>query len=123
MKKILVIDDAPDVREMLSDFLIMEGYEVVTAGNGEEGLKIFQETEPVAAIVDIEMPKMNGLEFSKKALEIRPDFPILIISAYVEKYSISYIKQLGVRAILKKPIVLKHLADELKKVIDAVEAS
>ncbi len=123
MKKILVIDDAPDVREMLSDFLIMEGYEVVTAGNGEEGLKIFQETEPVAAIVDIEMPKMNGLAFSKKALEIRPDFPILIISAYVEKYSISYIKQLGVRAILKKPIVLKDLADELKKVIDAVEAS
>ncbi|NOX88146.1 MAG: response regulator [Calditrichaeota bacterium] len=115
MKKILVVDDAVEVREMLDDFFKLEGYSVIQAENGLQGLEIFKKEKPDAAIVDIEMPQMNGLEFAKKALEYDPDFPIIIVSAFVEKYSLDYINNLGVKVVLRKPIDLTKLAKEVKR--------
>ncbi len=114
MVKVLLVDDAPDVREMISDFLKMEGYQVVTASNGLEALQVLQKEKPEAAIVDIEMPEMNGLEFSKKVLSQNPNFPIVIISAYVEKYSMDYISKIGIKTILRKPINLNELAQSIR---------
>ncbi len=114
MVKVLLVDDAPDVREMISDFLKMEGYQVVTASNGLEALQVLEKEKPEAAIVDIEMPEMNGLEFSKKVLSQNPNFPIVIISAYVEKYSMDYISKIGIKTILRKPINLNELAQSIR---------
>ena len=118
MARILLVDDAPDVREMISDFLKLEGYEVVTAANGLEALQMMEQKNPDAAIVDIEMPEMNGLEFARRVLSKNPDFPMVIISAYVEKYSMEYISQIGVRNILRKPINLNELSRYIKQLTD-----
>ncbi|MHB2154690.1 response regulator [Calditrichota bacterium GD2] len=115
MVKVLVVDDAPDVREMISDFLQMEGYNVVTASNGLEALEVMEKENPQVAVVDIEMPRMNGLEFAKKVLNQNPDFPIVIISAYVEKYSMEYISKIGIKNILRKPIKLVELSKAIKE--------
>lgn len=121
MTKILLVDDEADIRAMISDFLQLEGYQVVTAGNGLEALEFMKQEQPNAAIVDIEMPKMNGLEFARQVLAENPDFPIIIISAYVEKYSMDYITQIGIKNILRKPINLLELARHIKELTNHKE--
>ncbi len=117
MNKVLLVDDEAGIREMITEFLTMEGYQVLPASNGLEALNLFKKEKPDVAVVDIEMPKMNGLEFSKQVLNLQPNFPIIIISAYVEKYSKEYISQIGLKHILKKPINLQDLAALIQKVI------
>lgn len=121
MSKILLVDDEADIRAMISDFLQLEGYQVVTAANGLEALDSLKQEHPDAAIVDIEMPKMNGLEFARRVLAQSPNFPIIIISAYVEKYSMDYISQIGIKNILRKPINLLELASRIKELTNHKE--
>jgi len=115
--KILLIDDQPEVREFLSDFLSMKGFEVLQAANGKLGLDIFLSEDPDVAIVDVEMPVMNGLQFSKKALEQKKDFPILIITAFLQKYSKEDFETIGVKGVLQKPIDLNLLHSTILDVL------
>ncbi len=117
MKTVLVVDDIMSVREMLSDFLKMQGYKTYEAENGVVALEVFENYSPDLAIVDIEMPEMNGLEFSRRVLEKNPDFPVIIISAYLEKYSVEYIRSLGIKTMLRKPINLTQLNDEIQRIL------
>lgn len=115
MNKILIVDDQNEVREFLSDFFLLKGFEVVEAVNGLKALEVFKKERPNIAIVDVEMPVMDGLEFSKKALASHADFPIIIVTAFLEKYSQVDIKQIGVKNVLQKPIDLNVLFDEITK--------
>jgi len=96
MKKILIVDDQTEVREILSEFLSFKGYNVIEASNGKTALKEYQAHSPLAAIVDVEMPVMNGLQFSKRVLAENKDFPIIIVTAFVEKYSMKDFDDIGV---------------------------
>ncbi len=118
MKTILIVDDAPEVREMLNDFLTMQQFGTLQAENGAEAMKIVGESHPDLAIVDIEMPQMNGLEFARWASDAFPEIPIIIISAYLEKYSLEFIKNLGVKKVLRKPLDLRQLKEEIDALID-----
>ena len=62
MKRILVIEDEPQLAEVLGENLREDGYEVVLAGNGQEGLRKVQLTKPDLIILDVVMPKMDGAE-------------------------------------------------------------
>jgi len=115
MKKILVVDDQADVREVLSDFLILSGFSVSEAANGRIALKKYQQDKPDAAVVDVEMPVMNGLQFSKTVLESAPDFPIIIITGFLQKYTTEDITKIGVRRVLNKPIDLNKLRRALNE--------
>ncbi len=117
MKKILVVDDQSEVREFLSDFLTLKGFKVVLASNGKEALDVLEDQQPDAAVVDVEMPVMNGLQFSKKALANNSSFPILIITAFLKKYSENDFFDLGVRSVLQKPIDLNILQAEIQNVL------
>ena len=118
MKKILIVDDEPSVREVLSDFLIMSGYEVITAANGQIALDFFEKETPDMAIVDVEMPVMNGLQFSKKLLATNPRFPIIIMTAFFDKYKDTELKNLPVEAILPKPLDLRELSATIKHALE-----
>ncbi len=117
MIKILLIDDQAEVREFLSDFLSMKGHEVLQAANGKLGLDLFLSAKPDVAVVDVEMPVMNGLQFSKKALEYDKDFPILIITAFLQKYSKEDFESIGVKSVLQKPIDLNVLNSTILSVV------
>lgn len=117
MKKILIVDDQNEVREFLSDFFLLKGFEVVEAANGLKALDVFNKQKPDVAIVDVEMPIMDGLEFSKQILFKQKDFPIIIVSAFLEKYSKVDIKELGVKIVLQKPLDLNVLFSEVNKVL------
>ena len=81
-KKILDVDDEPNMRELLREELEEEGYEVEAAENGEEALKKFSSGDYDLVILDIEMPGMNGLEVAGKIREMKKDARIILLTAY-----------------------------------------
>jgi PAS domain S-box-containing protein len=89
---------------------------VITAYDGEEGLKRFKQNDIDLVITDINMPKLNGLEMIKKIKEISPDINSLVVSAYNEtEYFIEAIK-LGVDGFILKPFEIGQFIDILKKI-------
>jgi two-component system response regulator AtoC len=80
--KILVVDDEAIIRDSLHDWLGDAGYQVLTAENGSQALKIIQEEKPGVAFVDLVMPGMDGLELLRRAKEISPNLEVVIITAY-----------------------------------------
>ena len=74
MKKILVVDDEPSLQEMLKDILSLADFNVVTANDGEEGLKMVYEASPDLIILDCSMPKLDGYEMLER---MRQD-PVLL---------------------------------------------
>ena len=84
-KSILVIEDDEDIRESLQQVLEMEGYDVVPAGNGREGLAALSQAEPCVILLDLMMPVMNGWEFRREQLSdsLLASIPTVIVTAYV----------------------------------------
>lgn len=111
MKKILVIDDAPFILESTSTLLMFEGYEVVTATNGEEGVAKALETLPDLILCDISMPKLDGygvLERVRKAKETQM-VPFIFLTAFTEKQNMRIGMEKGADDFLIKPYTREEL--------------
>ena len=82
MNKILIIDDELSQRELLGGFLKKKGYEITSAGSAEEGLDLFNDDYFNLAIVDIKLPRMNGIQLLERLRDSDPDFPAILLTAY-----------------------------------------
>jgi DNA-binding NtrC family response regulator len=82
MATILIIDDEKAIRKTLTEILSFEGYKIDEAADGDEGLKKFKEKTYDAVLCDIKMPKIDGIDFLQKAVEINADVPIIMISGH-----------------------------------------
>ena len=100
---------------MLSDFLELKGYKVILANNGKEGIELFKKSIPDAAIIDIKMPIMNGIESARRMKKINPDFPILIMTGVLEQYSKEEIFNIGVNDLVLKPLDILQIERLLRK--------
>jgi len=80
--KILVIDDEPDIREILVRYLSTSGYDVVAAADGQEALVLAEVEDFALALVDIRMPGMSGLELLAELKRLDPEMPVVLITAY-----------------------------------------
>lgn len=104
---ILIVEDVPNVLELLEVTLRFKGYSVVTARNGEEALEVVSQTRPVLIITDILMPKMDGYAFVQK-LRINPEtrsIPVVFLSAtYVTPEDKQFALSLGAARFMEKPI-------------------
>ncbi len=83
-KKILVVDDEESIHLLYREELEEEGYEVISAMDGEEALALFDESCPDLVILDINMPGMDGIEVLRQMKQKRPDVPVILSSAYPE---------------------------------------
>jgi two-component system response regulator AtoC len=81
-ERILVIDDEKNMRHMLGKLLEKEGYEVATAGDGKEGLKLAAETYFDIILCDLKMPVMDGMAFLEKFQEMKVESTVIVMSAY-----------------------------------------
>jgi CheY-like chemotaxis protein len=80
---LIVVDDDEGVRVLLKELLLDRGYDVITAGNGDEGLVQIQGEPRLSLIItDIRMPGINGWELARRATEIRPDLKVLYITGF-----------------------------------------
>ncbi len=84
LKPILVIDDEPDIRNMVKIFLEEDGYEAVTAEDGIKGMELFREIQPEIVITDIKMPVMLGTEVLAKVKGLRPETEVIVITGHGE---------------------------------------
>jgi DNA-binding response OmpR family regulator len=114
-RRILVIDDDPSVRYMLSRILVEEGYEVQAAPNGREGLDLVVAGEVDLVLLDWKMPGLNGEDTLKELSFLRPTVPVIIITAYPRQQSVGGLT--GASAVLQKPLDFPMLLDAIKKLL------
>lgn len=81
-KKILIVDDEKNIRLLLKEELMDEGYDVITAESGAVALKMISEERPDLVTLDIKMPGEDGLSILRKIRETEYDLPVIICSAY-----------------------------------------
>lgn len=84
MKKILLVDDEEGIQLLYREELEEEGYEVISAYTGEEGLEKFKSESPDLVILDIQMPGMNGIETLRQMKMENPNLPVILSTAYNE---------------------------------------
>src|SRR3972149_999757 len=82
MNKILVVDDELNMQLVLSAMLKKEGFDVATASDGLQALKILKEEECAAVITDLKMPKLDGMGLLSETVKNYPVIPVIIITAY-----------------------------------------
>jgi CheY-like chemotaxis protein len=107
MTRLLVVDDETAIADALQDILSMEGYEVVTALNGHEALRLLSELKPELVLTDLMMPVMDGRELLRR-MQADPklrDIPVVVMSAG----RITDAERRTARAILAKPFALDAL--------------
>ncbi len=124
MKRILVVDDEAQIRTMLTQMLEQEGYEVLTAENGEEGLTLVQKHAFDLVITDMIMPVKDGLKFIMELIKDYPDLKILAISGggaiKAERY-LTMAGYLGDIATLEKPFKRERLLELVRRQMPAEE--
>ncbi|RKY00626.1 hypothetical protein DRP77_11170 [Candidatus Poribacteria bacterium] len=115
---ILVVDDEESQRLMLKKILKREGYEVETAASADEALRIFEEKPVDLMITDIRMPRMSGRELLRRAKEIDPDVPIILITAYAElKDAVEMVTHEGAFYYFEKPIDVSKMLEEVRRAL------
>ena len=117
--RVLVADDERNIRESLRRFLELEGNEVVTADNGLAAQRRMQEAPFGAAIVDLKMPGMDGLELLRWIRGERPRLPVIMISAYGEVTDAVTAMKLGAHDYVVKPFDPEELVLRLGKLVEA----
>jgi len=115
-KKILIVDDEASIRRILETRFKMLGYEISTAGDGEEALQIFEDTEPDLVILDIMMPKVDGYGVTKE-IRANHDTPIIILTALGDVAERITGLELGADDYVVKPFSPKELEARVKAIL------
>lgn len=121
-EKILIVDDSPLVRKLAEVSLQEAEYEVYTASDGEEGLKIAEEIKPDLILVDFIMPKMTGSQFCKliRENEILKDIPIILITGKGETVGQTFIEKYQVLDYFIKPFKSEDLIEKVRTTLNKV---
>jgi signal transduction histidine kinase len=120
VKKLLLVDDEKDIREILRLSLVDMGYTVFEAENGVEALRIFQEVQPPIVLTDIKMPNMDGIELLQKIKHENPEIEVVMITGHGDMDLA--IKSLKYEAtdFITKPINVDALEISLKRAQDKI---
>jgi DNA-binding response OmpR family regulator len=108
-ESVLLIEDDPSIVSGLELNLSLEGYEVYSASDGETGLKVAREKQPDVILLDIMLPRMNGLEVLRRLRERDPDIPVLVLSARGEDADKIVGLKLGADDYIAKPFSLHEV--------------
>jgi CheY-like chemotaxis protein len=121
--RVLVVDDNPDLRELIGDALAHEGYEVTLASDGKQGADALRAHATDLAITDIFMPEKDGIEMIGLLKKEFPDMPILAISGAVKHSTnagvdyLSVARKFGADRVLRKPFDIEELLQVVEEVI------
>lgn len=121
--KILVIDDNPDLRDMLTGLLSVKGYTVLTARDGEVGVATAAEEHPDLVICDIAMPNMDGFQVLEKLRDgsETSEIPLLFLTASMTRSEEERVLQANANGFLTKPYNSRDLFEMVEKLLGEVE--
>lgn len=117
MSKILIVDDEPDIAEVLSDRLEASGYDVRVRESAADCYAAVDEDEPDLILMDIQMPGETGLEALVRLRASHPDIPVVICSASPSRDIQDDAIEQGARAFLLKPYEPKALMDAVTSIL------
>ena len=112
MPRVALIEDEPEMRELISEELEDFGHEVTTASNGEAGLELIQRIRPDIILADINMPIMNGFQLRNILRDRHPDLaktPFVFVSAFADESDVADGLVVGADHYITKPIDFKAL--------------
>jgi CheY-like chemotaxis protein len=112
---VVVIDDDDDLRETFAAILEINGYRAHTAPDGEAGLALVNELEPMCVLLDFAMPGMNGAKVAAKLRANRPELVIIAITGFDEDAE-RLLEDAGVDFVLTKPVSTQDLARFLPRI-------
>jgi len=115
---ILIVDDEPVIRDVLSQLLTSEGYEVEAAASGEEGLQKFGLRTPDLILLDLLMPGQDGIEVLKAVKKIQPQALVIIITAYASVESAIEAMKMGAYDYVQKPFKHEELLLTVRRALE-----
>lgn len=115
--KVLVVDDEPSVTDALKLILEDEGYEVVTALSGREGVRRIQEQRFDVTITDLRLPDMTGIDLYHRICEIAPGSPVILITSHSTSTVIAEARGCGMSEFLSKPFLPAEIIDLLTMIL------
>ena len=115
-EKILVVDDDTNICELLRLYLTKEGYQVTTANDGEEGLEKFNQLKPDMVLLDVMMPRMDGLEVCRRIRKLG-NTPVMMLTAKGETFDKVLGLELGADDYMVKPFDTKEVVARIKAVL------
>ena len=118
-KKILVVDDEPDILTLIRARLEQKGYQVLVAADGLEGLEKAEKGKPDLILVDVSMPRMNGFQMVQllRMDEALKETPIIVITASRQKDEVAWRAQVGVDQFVLKPFDAKELLTKVEEAL------
>lgn len=116
--KILIVDDTLALLEEISEILVMEGYDVITASDGQNGLEKISKEKPDVVITDLVMPEVDGYFLIQKVRSLKSysDTPIIVLSAQAAKENVEKAYHLRADKYLKKPCSINELLAAIDEV-------
>ena len=107
--KVLIVDDEPDVRQLLYDFLTGRDYEVALAAGGLEAIDLVEREKPDLVLLDVVMPGMDGVEALRRIAEIDPSLRVIMVTANADIGLTSRLLAMGAVDYIPKPFDLEYL--------------
>ncbi len=123
--EVLLVDDETALVELERQMINRLGYSVTAVDDSMEALALFREAPLRYDIVlsDQTMPNMTGIELARELIAIRPDIPIILVTGYSDAVDADYVKALGVKAFVMKPLTRMDLAQTIERVLKGQGAS
>jgi DNA-binding response OmpR family regulator len=118
MKKLLVVDDEQDICDFVKNFLGKRGFNVLSANDGEEAVAAAEKEKPDIILMDIRMPKLDGMGALKKIKEIDPSREVIMVTCVDDLEKMEEAKRLGAYDYITKPLVLDELARKVKELAE-----
>src|SRR5436190_6944866 len=111
MQKILVIEDTPDVRDLITDTLKFNGFEAVSAEDGERGVELALSTLPDLILCDVQMPRKDGFQVlaDLRGRTATAAIPFVFLTGQADKHNMRHGMDLGADDFLAKPFMLQEL--------------
>ena len=119
MAKLLIIDDDETMVWALSQFFRGEGHDVVTAGDGPEGIRIFKEQLPDVVLLDLSMPEVHGLVVLDKIKEVDHDARVIIVTGYASSEAKDTCLQRGAFAFYDKATDIDALKEDVRRAVSS----
>lgn len=117
MALILVTDDSPFQRKIITSVLAEEGYDLIEASNGKEALIITEKKKPDLILLDLLMPDMDGFKFMEAARENNIDIPVVVLTSDIQDTTKEICLKLGAAGFVNKPVEKENLLPVINRVI------
>ena len=113
--RVLVVEDDEEIQALMRRWLSAAGLEISTVSNGRDALEVFAKESFDIAIIDMDIPFISGLEVSRSMKTTKPDFPVLLCTAYVKTLSQEQIEETRADGLVTKPINLDVLLLDIQR--------